>query len=136
MLETHGELFELALERYREVRETVGATPGITFHDSKGGGQGIVGMPTVEFLADFEMAAKHALRHWEKRAPFFQRHFLDGLKVEQAARELKINGNTAWTWKWMLQNCVGHELRRRGGRVSALGYFYFSKGRKGKRPGL
>jgi hypothetical protein len=123
-----SELFDLAYERYESLRETVGATPSVTYHDSQGGGQGIVGLPPVEYCADFEMAAARALRKWPARVEFFRLHFLcfdDDLAA--IAKRLKLSENSAWQWKWSLQNVVGNELMKCGKVGRKSGAFYFTK---------
>lgn len=127
---TPTEVFELAFDRYEELRETLGATPGITFHDSQGGGQGIVGMPPVEFVADFELAASRALnkKKWADKREFFRLHFLCGnTDVDKLAKQMELAVNTAWTWKWKLMRCVGNELRKCGSIGKKSGQFYFKR---------
>jgi hypothetical protein len=122
------DVFEAAFEHYEELRETIGATPGVTFHDSQGGGQGIVGMPPVEFCADFELVAARALRKWPARVEFFRLHFLCGVEdVAKVSEALKLEVNTGWKWKWMLQRCVGNELRKCGKIARKSGVFYFTR---------
>jgi hypothetical protein len=121
-----AEYFELAFERYEEMRECCGATPTVMFRDGSATSQGFVGNPLVEYIADFELTANRALLKWPARAKFFRLHFLCGIDdLAAIAKHLEMDVDTAWKWKWMLQNCVGNELRKCGKIARKSGVFYF-----------
>lgn len=123
-----SEYFELAFERYEEMRECSGATPTVMFREGSASSQGFVGNPLIEYIADFELTAARALRRWPARVQFFRLHFLHGIDdLAAIAKHLQMDNDTAWKWKWMLQNCVGNELRKCGKIARKSGVFYFTK---------
>jgi len=121
------EYFELAFERYEEMRECSGATPTVMFRDGSASSQGFVGNPLTEYIADFELTSARALRKWPARAKFFRLHFLCGIDdLAAIAKHLEMDENTAWKWKWMLQSCVGNELRKCGKIAKKSNVFIFT----------
>lgn len=107
------EIFDIVLERVRECQALTGRIPAIRPDASANGGPSKVGNQLAEYVADFALAGKSALRS-RRQLEIFQAFYVENTPYRQACELLKVKPGLLDFHCHQIKRAVGKKLRARG----------------------
>ncbi len=114
------EIFDICLARYRSLREWLAGRPEASAGRLDVPSGGYQWRPerarAAEYVADFEMAARRALRRpiWKGRRRLFAIYFCRGVEYRRAIVLVGVPSGTFDYWAQQVKQTVGRELARAG----------------------
>jgi hypothetical protein len=108
------DIFDIVLERVRECQALSGRITAIRPDASAKGGPPAVGRPQLEYVADFAIVGRRALRQWPSRVQAFELYYVQGLEYRAAIAKLMVRPGTFDWWCSEIKRTVGPALAEAG----------------------
>jgi DNA-directed RNA polymerase specialized sigma24 family protein len=106
--------FDRCLDYVRRYQANQHRIPAIRFDEELSGGAPVIGNARTEYIAEFALCGRHALKPWPKRYELFEVYFVRNVPYTQVLKVLGIKAGTLDFWSQEIKKAVGRELQRRG----------------------
>ena len=108
------DIFDVCLERVREYQALSARVTAIRTDACAKDGAPRTGNHLAEYIADFALAGRSALKPWPRRAAVFELYFVANVPYRATIAKLKLRPGTMDWWCSEIKKAVGKELARRG----------------------
>jgi DNA-directed RNA polymerase specialized sigma24 family protein len=109
-----SEAFDRVLDTVRRYQANQHRIPAVPLKRESSGGRPQVGNWRAEYIAEFVLCGRLALRPWKERRTFFESYFVSNLTARQVQELMGIEERTVKFWAQEVKKTVGIELMRRG----------------------
>jgi hypothetical protein len=107
------EAFDRVLETVRRYQANQHRIPAVPLKRESSGGRPQVGNWRTEYIAEFELCGRIALKPWPRRYQLFQVYFVKDVPYTTAVKLLEVKPGTFDWWAKEIKYAVGVEIMRR-----------------------
>jgi hypothetical protein len=109
-----SEAFDRVLETVRRFQANQHRIPAIPLKRESSGGPPKVGNWRTEYVAEFVLSGRQALKPWPKRYELFELYFVSNVGYSNTLKLMQIEAYTLDWYVREIKKAVGRELLRRG----------------------